>query len=431
VQWQGNARLLTVVALSLIMASCARHRRPPTETTPPLVFPSAITAVRVAIAAGAPEARIAGTSLITMLDGATGAILRTGGTGTVWTVRPSGGGGLELTGPGMDPIVVRSASIDVRADERAGVVVSGGRRFRGSLSILRVGTSVTVVNILPVEDYLKGVVPLEIGTRSGREMAAVAAQAVAARSFTYSRVAARRRDQTRTHDLVADVSDQVYGGMDAETAAVSAQVDATRGEMLMYAGRIIEAVYSSSCGGQTAAADEVWQGGGAPYLRSVSDSIPGGRGPYCGIAPSFEWTTSIDRSTLVSGLDTYLRVYGTVNGPIDWVDSVRAGPRSASGRVSAVRIGTNAGQHEVTGDRIRFVLRAPGGQILRSTMFDVNPIEETGAGVVRLELRGRGYGHGVGMCQWGAIGRARTGADYREILGAYYPGVTITRGGRR
>jgi stage II sporulation protein D len=90
---------------------------------------------------------------------------------------------------------------------------------------------------------------------------------------------------------------------------------------------------------------------------------------------------------------------------------------------------TNAGTYEVAGDRVRFVLRDSRGTILRSTRFTAVPVEESVGGVLRMEVHGTGYGHGVGMCQWGAIGRARAGQDYREILLTYYRGARIEKYG--
>jgi stage II sporulation protein D len=306
-----------------------------------------------------------------------------------------------------------------------GFVVMDGRRFRGSLTIMRQGDNLLVINSLPVEDYLKGVVPLEIGARNQSEAAAVAAQAVSARSFTYARLEVRRRDASRLYDMVAAVTDQAYAGVDSELDLATEQLKATSGLVIKFGGRVVEAVYSSSCGGITADAAEVWPFGGQPYLKSTSDSIPGGRGAYCDISPRYSWSAALNSSELVASLDTYMRNYVSVNGRINWVERITAGPKSPSGRVKSLLVTTNTGRHEVTGDKIRFVLRNAGGEILRSTRFDISSVEETGAGVVRVEARGTGYGHGVGMCQWGAIGRARAGQDFRQILGAYYSGVRI------
>ena len=98
---------------------------------------------------------------------------------------------------------------------------------------------------------------------------------------------------------------------------------------------------------------------------------------------------------------------------------------TASGRVAALGIDTDRGHYTLRGNDIRFVLRAPGGEILNSTYFTVESAAGGDGRLATVTLRGRGYGHGVGMCQWGAIGRARAGQDYRTILQTYYPGTIV------
>jgi stage II sporulation protein D len=99
--------------------------------------------------------------------------------------------------------------------------------------------------------------------------------------------------------------------------------------------------------------------------------------------------------------------------------------RTPSGRVETLKIATDRGNYVLRGNDIRYVLRAPGGEILNSTYFSVEVAAARDGAISKLTLRGTGYGHGVGMCQWGAIGRARAGQDFRTILQAYYPGTTV------
>ena len=104
---------------------------------------------------------------------------------------------------------------------------------------------------------------------------------------------------------------------------------------------------------------------------------------------------------------------------------VTVGSRTLSGRVGTITITTDRGNFVVRGNDTRFVLRAPGGELLNSTYFSVETTPASNGTLARLTLHGMGYGHGVGMCQWGAIGRARAGQDYRTILRTYYPGTTV------
>jgi stage II sporulation protein D len=309
--------------------------------------------------------------------------------------------------------------------ERGTFLTVDGKRYRGEIALhARVG-AIVVVNRLPVEDYLRGVVPLEIGARrTADEFAAIAAQAVAARSYTYIRISG---DSSRPFDLGTTVMDQVYGGADAEMPLADSAVAITRGEVLTFAGRTVNAPYSSTCGGSTAAATELWQRtADEPYLVPVSDRIPGTERYYCDESPRFRWTRTVDRHTLGVMLDRHLRAYVTVPaGGAGNVRAVEVEGRTQTDRVRALTFITTRGRYTVRGNDVRFVLREPGGEIVNSTYFIVESERGADGALARLVLRGGGYGHGVGMCQWGAIGRARAGQDYRTILQAYYPGTTI------
>lgn len=296
------------------------------------------------------------------------------------------------------------------------------KRYRGDLVFHAGDSGIVVVNRLPIESYLRGVVPLEIGTNQVADGAAVEAQAVAARSYAYARLAGG----ARRYDLLATVSDQVYGGADAERPLSDAAVASTAGLVLTYGGRPVSAPYSSTCGGSTAEAGEVWRSGGEPFLQRVSDRIPGTERYYCDISPRFAWTRRYTRSTLAKSLDRYLERYVAVPaGGRGRVRSVEVESRTESGRVGVLAVTTERGRYLLRGNDIRFVLRTPAGEILNSTYFSVEQEHARDGTLGGLTLRGHGYGHGIGMCQWGAIGRARAGQDYRAILRTYYPGTTV------
>jgi stage II sporulation protein D len=264
-----------------------------------------------------------------------------------------------------------------------------------------------------------------MGAREAGDRAAVEAQAVAARSYT---VARKRETSGRAYDLLATVTDQVYGGVDAERPLSDAAVEATVGEVLVYDGRVVNAPFHSTCGGSTADATELWRTGPEPYLRRVSDRIPGSDRFYCDIAPRFRWERTYDAAQLDRLLERYLRAYATVpSGSIGTLRDVRLDGRTASGRAAAVVFVTDRGSYRVRGNDVRYVLRSSGGELLNSTYFSLDPSISRDGTLTRLVVRGNGYGHGVGMCQWGAIGRARAGQSYRDILSVYYPGTTLER----
>ena len=299
----------------------------------------------------------------------------------------------------------------------------GDKPYRGDLAFYGNDSGVVSVNVLSIDDYLRGVVPLEIGTRAMSDSAAVQAQAVTARSYAYIHLSS---DPARVYDVRAGVLDQVYGGVEAETAVASEAVESTRTLVLTYAGRVVNAPYHSTCGGTTAAASELWRTNDEPYLQRVSDQIPGTGRYYCDVAPRFRWTRTFDASTLNAAIAQYLAAYTSVpGGRPGVVRGVTVGSHTESGRVGTVTVSTERGNFVLRGNDIRFVLRTPGGEILNSTYFSTETVSASDGALARLIVRGTGYGHGVGMCQWGAIGRARAGQDFRTILRTYYPGTTV------
>jgi stage II sporulation protein D len=305
----------------------------------------------------------------------------------------------------------------------SGLLEIAGKPYRGDLALYGSDSGVMVVNVVRIDDYLLGFLPLVFATRSESDSAAVVAQAVTARSYAYVHLAS---PTARDYDVTGGTLDQVYGGVAAETEVGSQAVEATRTLVLKYAGRVVNAPYSSTCGGRTAAASELWRTNDEPYLQSVSDQIPGTGRYYCDISPRFHWTRTLDASTLDAALARYLANYARVpNGRAGTARDVVIGGHTASGRVSTTTIVTTRGSFVVRGNDVRYVLRPPGGELLNSTDFSIETEMASDGSLARLIIRGNGYGHGVGMCQWGAIGRARAGQDFRTILSTYYPGTTV------
>jgi len=346
------------------------------------------------------------------------------GTGAWGIVRGDAGlrknAGEEISLDSMTP-AMRSGST-VEAVEGS-FVIWNGKKYRGVLRISQTDSGVLVVNEVPMDSYLRGVVPLEIGNRTSAEMAAVQAQAVAARTYGYKHL-----NSTRAFDMYATVQDQVYGGVDAEKPLSDSAIATTADIVVLYNGQPISTPYHSTCGGSTAAVTEVWYDQrDEPYLRPVSDRIPGSDHYYCDPSPRFSWTQSYDAAGLRAVMEKYLASYS--NAPksgLGKITDIREDGRTPSGRVRALAVQTENGTYSLRGNDIRFVLRDPKGAILNSTYFNFQETKADGE-VSSLTINGRGYGHGIGMCQWGAIGRARAGQNFRTILETYYPGTTIGR----
>jgi len=313
------------------------------------------------------------------------------------------------------PVVVRAAD--------GGVVEVHGTTYRGAILVQRAGRGgLTFVNRLGMEDYLLGVVPRETGEVDAAAYEAVKAQAVAARTYAVAHLGGRA---ALGFDVYPGTQDQVYGGVAAEREMISRAVRETAGEVATYGGRAIDAYYHSTCAGRTAAIDEVWNVRPVPYLVSVEDVDPRTGEAWDRASSRFTWTERWTQAQLVSVLNRTLA--DSLRGRrIREIEDMDVLSRTQSGRVRALRIDTDAGSFTVGRDRVRWILAPARGGILNSSKFDVR-LERSGGEVAAVVAAGGGWGHGIGMCQVGAMGRARAGQDYRTILEAYYPGIRIER----
>ena len=392
--------------------------------------------VRIALSTSDESAKVGGTGSWRVYSRNSSNLVVKGTAGDVMSIEPRGNQLVVIRGSGS-ATSRRAGPFLVRATTPGSFVTYEGKRYRGDLIITPNNGGLLVVNRLGVESYLRGVVPLEIGDRKPGEEAAVEAQAVAARSYTYIHM---NEAGDRAFDMYGSVQDQAYGGVDAEKPMSDAAVNSTRDMVIKYAGRIINTPYHSTCGGSTAAVSEVWwRQPDQPYLRPVSDQIPGTSSYYCDPSPRFRWTTTFDANQLRATLEKYL---GSVTPAVEpsvapspsapqlslgRITGFRVEGRTPSDRVSAVSIQTERGNYVVRGNDVRFILRTPGGGLLSSTYFTAETTSDGQGGIASLVIRGGGNGHVIGMCQWGAIGRARAGQDYRTILTTYYPGTTVSR----
>ncbi len=295
---------------------------------------------------------------------------------------------------GLDTVVVRGTG--------GCLLRLSGRRYRGELVVFAASDSgLAVVNRLGIEEYLYGVLPRELGAAGPECFEAAKAQAVAARSFALARLGRR---QGLGHDLFdSHTRDQEYGGAGVETDWARQAVDATRGEVLTFEGAPVMALYHANCGGVTG-------NGSEPYLTSVSD-VPGrGRPAWCSGGKWFEWEVVLPAESVAR---TVMRLARLGRMPV--ISGWRLERDEMSGRVRRVRFETGGSWVTVGANELRM------GLGLRSTLFE---LRRQGSGFC---FSGRGWGHGVGLCQEGALARARAGQGYPEILAAYYRGVVLER----
>lgn len=329
-------------------------------------------------------------------------------------------------------------------------VTINGKKYRGAAyATVNSGGTLAGVNVLPMEQYLYGVVPLELGPIAYPEVEAQKVQAIAAR--TYALVGLNKRSSDG-YDLRGTTSDQVYGGFAAEHPISTEAINATRGVALTYNGKLISALYSSTSGGHTADNEEAFAGAPVPYLRGVPDAQ---RGKAFEHVPSLEVFKAHGNPTSLRSMKegdydsnwgrlhrwTYewtmeqisAVISATRNGgnPVGKVLAINVLARGPSGRVTSIEYVTEAGTFTHARDAIRTSLKtvASNGNFLSlpSTLFFVEPIiDHKTKELDGYRVYGGGFGHGVGMSQTGAVGMAEKKHTYDEILKHYYRDVELT-----
>lgn len=372
----------------------------------------------------------------------------------------------QLSDGSFRSLAARSA-IEVQSEDPRGIWL-GSRRYRGRLQFLVRGGQVQVVNHLGIETYLASVVGSEMPHRW--PLPALQAQAVAARTY-----ALRQRGKAGDFDVKATVSSQVYRGVESETPSTIEAVESTRSLVLVHAGRLINAVFHSSSGGATEPSGEVWRNQ-LPYLVSVAD--------HDQHSPVHRWNKRFDddalrdlfretggvkrlqvlktsstgrvrtarvqgpRGSLVLtgrelrkrlGLKSTMVQFELINGSTDSstasaIATAQRAPQATS-QAAPPLIGlwqdsasgpdtTSSNTASSSSGRLASLLPPPPLPLLNPSAFN-QPRPDLKVGEIVLEARGQGFGHGVGMSQWGAHGLALQGADFREILLHYYRGAEI------
>ncbi|HEX6645537.1 MAG TPA: SpoIID/LytB domain-containing protein [Gemmatimonadales bacterium] len=375
--------------------------------------------VRVGLAVGADGIAVGGSEEL-QVEGADGNFLGVVPAGEQWRAVP-GGAGVVIRAPRGGRLTDRRLTVRPR---RSGEHVRAGtREYRGTLLLVPDRSGLTAINLVGLEEYLVGVVSAEMGSRPPADREALRAQAVVSRTYALRN---RNRWRAQGFDYHATVADQVYGGVTAENELAREAVDATRGVVVTFAGAPIDAFFFSTCGGRTELGTEVFRGAARSYLRPVPDVDPAGTA-YCSLSPRYRWTESWTGNELRRSLARGLAEIGAAPpAGVSRIRDVRIADRTASGRVGRLVVSLPGHDIAVESARVRQALRAPNGELLRSTLFTLR-VSAGGAEVAGLTVEGSGAGHGVGFCQWGAIGRARAGQDYREIVSAYFPGTRLER----
>ncbi len=424
----SNVAMITAVAL--LISACSRTPKPtvtteppstPKTQAPPTPTPSVALnqepTLRVAVVTNADAVELTCEGSFRLIGGSLGEAGKRFDKGTLIQVTANSklirlqASGRVLT-RGTDPIrLIPDEDDPIRVNKN---------RYRGGAEIRPGATSgVTVLNRIPMEEYLRGVVPNEIGHGKPDLLEAVKAQAVAARTYA---LISRGQYEAAGYDLVATVADQVYSGVAAESPIVDQALLETRGIVALYEGQPIVTNYSSTCGGHTADRDEGWDKPPLPYLRGVADK--GSDGDWCQASKYYRWEETWPGDELWNIARQNLnKEYGYSINEESQLKSVRITETGPSGRARKLHFETTTGTFEARGDRIRWILSRPAkAGPLRSTLFELEATESKGR-LMQLTAKGAGWGHGVGMCQWGAMTRSKKGQDYRRILADYYQGA--------
>ncbi|MFA5088416.1 MAG: SpoIID/LytB domain-containing protein [Candidatus Omnitrophota bacterium] len=272
------------------------------------------------------------------------------------------------------------------------------RHFRGEIDIIKDSKgNFLVVNSLGIEEYVRGVLYHEVSHRWPME--ALKAQAVAARTYALDRMGKNIR---QPFDVTSDIYSQVYGRKSAERYRTNIAVRQTEGRILTYRGKILPAYFHAACGGHTENAGELWNED-LPPLKGVPC-------PFCSHSPHSSWK----RNFRLKDIQDKLNAKGYNLGLIKEINVTQ---RNQSGRIKKVEIVARDGRRvTISGKDFRAIV---GPNDLKSNHYEI---------ILQgyyVDMIGQGWGHGVGLCQWGTLEMSRQKYSYSEILQYYYPGTEI------
>jgi stage II sporulation protein D len=347
------------------------------------IAPAQATQLRVAVAQKVSEVKI-GTSTTAIISDENGK--------KIGELQPQQGLTAQSSNGGIKIGETQVTQVSVQP-QQGGYIWIGDRWYRGSVRIIADGKQLLAVNQVDLEQYLYSVLGAEMSTTFPAE--ALKAQAVAARTYALYR---RQSTAKKPFDVDNTQSSQVYRGLSSEANTTQAAVNATLGQVMTYQGKPILAAFHSASGGHTENVEDIWTSS-VPYLRGVADYDAG--------TPGYEWTKSFTTSELSNSLK------------INNIKSIAPDRTTQFGSVVSLKIDGDTSE-TLPGSKVRTALK------LRSLRFVITPTP-TG-----LTFTGRGYGHALGMSQWGAYKMAQQGITYTKILAHYYQGVefkksTITR----
>lgn len=283
----------------------------------------------------------------------------------------------------------------IRIKPRGRTFVFDGGKYRGDLVVIRErDMTLTFINYINLEEYLKGVLPKEVSPEW--DLAALKAQAIASRTYALFQELSK---QNKDYSLEKTVASQMYGGINSETAITTQAVNDTRGKILLYNNEIFPAYFHAACGGHTTRCDTVWNVTPHPSLKGVAD-------PFCKRFKHYSWKWHATKDEIQNSLKNY-----GINTKS--IVAIKWGEKDTSGRVTEFFVHSKNPPLRLNSNTFRLAL---GPQNVRSTKIS-SITEENNT----YFFKGFGWGHGVGLCQWGAKAMADEGMTHTKILQYYFP----------
>lgn len=311
--------------------------------------------------------------------------------------------------------------IRLSAQDPAALFHKDGRAYSGEITVTKSSRgNIQLINRVGLEEYLKGVVPSEMPSGKEGYREALKAQAICARTYALKKITTRKK---MLFDVYADVWDQVYRGKTAEKALASEAIQSTRGDVLMYNDTLATIYYHSTCGGLSESVQNVWPSLSYPYLQAQKDIV--GSEFACSVSPVFRWQRSfsiqqLDSLFKIGYHKSYLNV--AVSDTTQLLFKARVLDRTDQGRVQKMQITYGDTSFVLEGYTIRRFFSGPKLGHLKSRFFSLSETDSS------LVVNGGGFGHGVGMCQWGALNMSEKGFKYYDILvNKYFKGTYLKK----
>ncbi|MFH0912793.1 MAG: SpoIID/LytB domain-containing protein [Candidatus Omnitrophota bacterium] len=346
--------------------------------------------IRVAILQDAPSLRLKIKGAYEVIDSANRKVLNRGKSLNTTIMVYSDGILLGNIRSNANRLFVRSYGADN---------IINGRMFRGDIQLIKSSdTKLSVINYIELEDYVKGISVRE--TSHYRPEETLKAEVIVFRTFALYKM---QENNKKDFDLTSDVYSQVYGGKGAERYRINKIVDETKGMVLFYRGKVLPAFYHATCGGHTEDASLLWKVDIGP-LKGVPCN-------FCRESPHFKWHSVLSQGEIKDALAKGGYKIGDIK-------DISISGRDKSGRIISLRIVNDKKDLDISAKDFRENIIGPN--IIRSTNFTVTLVDRD------IVFEGLGWGHGVGLCQWGAYFMSRQDYDYKQILEYYYPGAKVS-----